>query len=230
MTLFPEQVLGALAHSMTQRAQDGGFVQFGTASPRDFTIDKHRTVDDSPFGGGPGMVMKAEPVALAIESLGSPAVVFTDPTGTRFTQADALFLSSLKHVIFVCGHYEGIDDRVRERFATHTFSIGDYVLTNGELPALTMADAVVRLIPGVLGSEASLQIDSHAGGLLSAPQYTRPEEWRGMKVPDVLTSGDHKAIARWRRQQGLKLTRSTRPDLFARADLTAEDLKLLDEQ
>ncbi|HVT14055.1 MAG TPA: tRNA (guanosine(37)-N1)-methyltransferase TrmD [Fimbriimonadaceae bacterium] len=229
VTLFPEMVFGVLGHSIMKRAEAAGHVAFGTSDPRDFTTDKHRTVDDSPFGGGPGMLMKAEPVAQAIEALGqADAIVFTDPTGSLFTQSDAATLSRLAHVVFVCGHYEGIDDRVRERLATHTFSIGDYVLTNGELPALIMADAVVRLIPGVLGKEESLRIDSHADGLLSAPQYTRPEEWRGIPVPAVLLGGNHKEIERWKRRQALLLTRSNRPDLFARAAITDADLKSLE--
>ena len=183
------------------------------------------------------MLMKAEPVAQAIEALcrQSPgcrsdgqAVVLTDPTGRLFTQSDAQVLSNLDHVVFVCGHYEGIDDRIRQRYATHVFSIGDFVLTNGELPALLMADAVVRLIPGVLGSEESLMIDSHSDGLLSAPQFTRPEEWRGLSVPTVLLSGNHKEVERWKRREALRITRTQRPDLFAKAMLTEEDLKLME--
>jgi tRNA (guanine37-N1)-methyltransferase len=228
VTLFPEMVLGALGHSIMKRAQAADLVEFATRNPRDFTTDKHRTVDDNPFGGGPGMLMKAEPVGLAIESFGpADAVVLTDPTGRLFTRGDAFTLARLHHVVFVCGHYEGIDDRVRLRFATHVFSIGDYVLTNGELPALVMADAVARLVPGVLGSEESLEIDSHADGLLSAPQFTRPEEWRGLSVPPVLLSGNHGEIERWKRRESLRTTREHRPDLFAKARLSEADLKLL---
>lgn len=176
------------------------------------------------------MLMKAEPVALAIEALGTAdAVVFTDPTGNPFNQQHAVQLAGCRHVVFVCGHYEGIDDRARELFATHVFSIGDFVLTNGEMPALVMADAVVRLLPGVLGSGDSLGIDSHADGLLSAPQYTRPEIWRDMPVPSVLLSGNHAEVAKWKRRKALEVTRSRRPDLFARASLTEADLKLLDQ-
>ena len=230
VTLFPEMVLGALGHSITKRASEAGLSKYGTVNPRDFTTDKHRTVDDSPFGGGPGMLMKAEPVAQAIESLApADAVVLTDPTGKRFNQAAAHELASMKHVMFLCGHYEGIDDRIRQRYATHVFSIGDFVLTNGELPALAMADAVVRLIPGVLGSEDSLNIDSHSDGLLSAPQFTRPEVWREMAVPPVLVGGNHAEIAKWRRAEALRLTRLQRPDLFARARLTRQDLEILTE-
>lgn len=229
VTLFPDMVLGAMKASMMKRAQEAGLAQFGATDPRDFATDRHRTVDDSPFGGGPGMLMKAEPVAQAIESLGPlDAVVFTDPTGCLFKQPHAAELAQRERIAFVCGHYEGIDDRARARFATHTFSIGDFVLTNGELAALAMADATIRLIPGVLGSPESLQIDSFGDGLLSAPQYTRPEDWRGMRPPAVLLSGDHEAIARWKRRESLATTRTSRPDLFAKARLTADDLKLLD--
>jgi tRNA (guanine37-N1)-methyltransferase len=230
VTLFPEMVLGALDCSIPKRAQAAGHVRYGVSNPRDFTTDKHRTVDDSPFGGGPGMLMKAEPVGQAIEALGdADAIVMTDPTGLLFSQGDAHSLSQLEHVVFVCGHYEGIDDRVRQRFATHVFSIGDFVLTNGELHALVMADAVVRLLPGVLGSEESLDIDSHADGLLSAPQFTRPEDWRDLQVPPVLIGGHHAEVTKWKRRESLRLTRMQRPDLFARAKLTTVDLKLLEE-
>lgn len=228
VTLFPEMVLGALGHSITRRALEAELVSYGATNPRDFTTDKHRTVDDSPFGGGPGMLMKPEPVARAIEALGpADSITMTDPTGMPFTQASAEELSTKEHVVFVCGHYEGIDDRVRARYATHVFSIGDYVLTSGELAALVMADAVTRLVPGVLGSAESLEIDSHSDGLLSAPQFTRPEEWRGMAVPDVLLSGHHGRVADWKRLQSLQATRRFRPDLFARAPLSDRDLQLL---
>lgn len=229
VTLFPEMVLAFLGQSIMDRAHRAGHVAFGTCNPREFTEDRHRTVDDAPFGGGPGMLMKAEPVARAIESLGeAQAVVFTDPTGKLFQQTDAEALVRLEHIVIVCGHYEGIDDRVRQTLGTHAFSIGDFVLTNGEMPALVIADAVVRLLPGVLGSEGSLEIDSHADGLLSAPQFTRPEVWRGVPVPPVLTSGHHEQIVRWKRRQSLLATRERRPDLFARSPLTSADLALLE--
>lgn len=229
VTLFPEMVLHAVGHSMLRRASEAGLVSFEAANPRSFATDRHRTVDDKPFAGGPGMLLKAEPVAQAIESLGAEgaAVVFAEPTGPRFEQRHAHELAEVPRVIFVCGHYEGIDERVRERFATHTFSLGDFVLTGGELAALTMADAVVRLVPGVLGSEESLSIDSHADGLLSAPQYTRPERWRDLEVPSVLLSGDHQAVSKWKRRAALRLTRERRPDLFCRAALEKGDLDLL---
>lgn len=231
VTLFPEMLTQAVGHSILGRACQSGLVAFTATNPREFTSDVHRTVDDSPFGGGAGMVMKAEPVAQAIESLpclANRAIVFTDPTGARFAQRDAVQLASLKQVVLVSGHYEGIDERVRNSFATHTFSIGDFVLTGGELASLVIADAVCRNVPGVLGSAASLEQDSHADGLLSAPQFTRPEVWRGLAAPEVLLSGDHRKIARWRRTQALKLTRTLRPDLFCIAAISDADLELLD--
>jgi len=230
VTLFPEMVLDAVGHSILKRATEAGLVKFGSATPRDFATDNHRTVDDSPFGGGPGMLMKCEQVSAAIDSLKpdeNSAIVMTDPTGVPFTQSLAQELSQKEQVIFVCGHYEGIDDRVRKLYATHNVSIGDFVLTGGELPSLVMADAVVRLLPGALGCADSLGADSHSDGLLSAPQFTRPEVFRGESVPDVLRSGDHGAVDKWRRKQALELTRQNRPDLFWRAELTKDDVKLL---
>ncbi len=236
VTLFPEMVRPALEHSILGRASAAGLVEFRTANPRDFCHDRHSKVDDKPFGGEPGMLIRAEPVARALEWLESPkpktqkpksAIVLTAPTGRQFDQVAARELASYDQIVFLCGHYEGIDHRIEERFCTHVFSIGDYVLTNGELPALVMADAIVRLLPGVLGSSASLDADSFSDGLLSAPNYTRPETWRGMDVPPVLLSGDHKAIQTWRRTHALTLTRSLRPDLFARVKLQKTDLEIL---
>lgn len=233
VTLFPEMVEGALDHSILKRGRESGRLFFRTSNPRDFTSDNHRTVDDRPFGGGAGMLLKAEPVAAAIDSLGlveGAAVVMPDPTGRLFRQSDAQTLAERPQVVFVCGHYEGIDDRVRQTYATHVFSLGDFVLTNGELPALVMADAIARLVPGVLGSAESLEQDSFGDGLLSAPQFTQPRNWRGLDVPEVLLSGDHARIAAWRRARALRTTRKSRPDLFARAPLTAKDLALLEER
>lgn len=230
VTLFPEMVLGALAYSMTRRAAETGVCVYRAANPRDFVFDRHRTVDDRPFGGGPGMVMMAPPVADALASLDprpDAAVVLTDPTGIPFRQEHAFELSQRPQVVFLCGHYEGIDHRVETELATHVFSVGDFVMTGGEIAALAMADAVVRLLPGVLGSAESLSIDSHRGGLLSAPQYTHPREWRGREVPEVLCSGNHGAVARWKRREALRLTRARRPDLFARASLDKRDLDML---
>lgn len=238
VTLFPEMVRPALEHSILGRAAAAGLVQFQALNPRDFCHDRHLKVDDKPFGGEPGMLIRAEPVARALEWLENSrsktqslrsAIVLTAPTGRPFDQASARELASFDQIVFLCGHYEGIDHRIEEKYCTHVFSIGDYVLTNGELPALVMADAVVRLLPGVLGSAASLDADSFSDGLLSAPNYTRPESWRGMDVPPVLLSGDHKAIQKWRRTHALTLTRSLRPDLFARVKLRKEDLEVLRE-
>jgi len=232
VTLFPKMVLDAVEHSILNRAADSKLVQYGAVDPRSFTHDKHRTVDDNPFGGGPGMLMKCEPLAAAIDSLfhdEDTAIVMTDPTGIPFTQSIAKELSQRKRVIFLCGHYEGIDDRIRKIYATHTVSIGDFVLTGGELPALVMCDSIVRLLPGALGSAESLQADSHADGLLSAPQFTRPETFRDENVPEVLRSGDHGAIEKWRRKQALQLTRVNRPDLFWKAGLTAKDVMILSD-
>jgi tRNA (guanine37-N1)-methyltransferase len=230
VTLFPEMVLHAMRQSMLKRAEEAELTRYHAVDPREFTTDNHRTVDDKPYGGGPGMVMKPEPVAQAIRSLDleeGTAVVLPDPTGLLFRQEDAAKLAATPRIVFVCGHYEGIDHRIVERFVTHRFSIGDYVLTGGELPALVMADAIVRLVPGVLGCGQSLEIDSHQGGLLSAPQYTKPQNWEGMEVPEVLRSGDHGAVERWKRQIALKITREQRPDLFCRAKLEKTDLDLL---
>jgi tRNA (guanine37-N1)-methyltransferase len=222
-------VLPALDHSIMRRAVERGLVAFRAANPRDFAEDGHRTVDDSAYGGGPGMVMMVEPVAKAIRSLSREGarVVITDPTGERFEQRHAHELTGAGHVVFVCGHYEGIDDRVRQIFSASPLSIGDFVMTGGELAALAMADAVVRLMPGVVGEADSLRQDSHSDGLLSAPQYTRPAAFEGHIVPEVLLSGDHGAVERWRREHALRLTRANRPDLFCRAALSKPDLDLL---
>lgn len=230
ITLFPEMALNAVSHSIVGRAAKAGLAEYHATNPRDFATDNHRTVDDTPFGGGPGMVMKCEPIAAALNSLPSQSprsVVMTDPTGKRFEQVDAKRLSQLRHVVFVCGHYEGIDDRIRELYATDVFSIGDYILTGGELPALVMCDAIVRLLPGALGSAESLEIDAHSQGLLSAPQFTRPEVFEGIRVPEELCRGDHGAKERWKRKVALNTTRRNRPDLFCRAELDKADLDLL---
>jgi tRNA (guanine37-N1)-methyltransferase len=230
VTLFPDQIRQALGHSITLRARERGLYDTQVANPRDFATDSHKTVDDKPYGGGPGMVMIAELVDQALQSLQpipGAAVVVTDPTGERFTQGHAATLAKLGQVIFVCGHYEGIDERFAMLRATHRFSIGDYVLTGGEMPALVMADAIIRLLPGALGAAESLDIDSHHDGLLSAPQFTRPEVWQGLAVPPELTGGNHGDAAKWKRKQALRSTRSHRPDLFSTARLEKSDLDLL---
>lgn len=230
VSLFPEMVLDACRHSILARAAAAGQVAFRAANPRDFAEDRHRTVDDTPYGGGPGMLMRPDVVASAIRSLEpeeSAAIVWVEPTGALFGQRDAATLAERSQIVLVCGHYEGIDDRARERFATHVYSIGDFVLTGGELPALVIADSVVRLLPGVLGSAKSLAIDSHAEGLLSAPQFTRPETFEGLEVPEVLKGGNHREAERWKRATALIRTRQRRPDLFCRAKLEKGDADML---
>lgn len=229
VTLFPNAVLNWTRFSILSRAQEAGLVTFDAVNPRDFATNAHQTVDDKPYGGGPGMVMKADVLAEAIESVisRSSTVVFTDPSGYLFQQHHAHALLRSEHLILVCGHYEGIDQRVIDEYAHAVFSIGDFVLTGGELPAAVIADAVVRLLPGALGSPESLQEDAFADGLLTHPQFTRPASWRGREVPEVLLSGDHEAVRRWRRRQRLLATRERRPDLLARAPLSPEDIRLL---
>lgn len=230
VTLFPQLMLNAVDHSMLKRAQMMQAVAFGVADPREFAEDRHRSVDDAPAGGGAGMVMMCDPVVRAVRSLNpddSAAIVLAEPTGRPFRQRDAQELATRPHVVFVCGHYEGIDARVEELLATHVFSLGDFVLTGGELPSLVMADAVVRLLPGVLGSPESLEQDSFSDGLLSAPQFTGPDEYEGLRIPEVLKSGDHGAADAWRRLQSLLRTRRYRPDLFARARLDKRDVDML---
>ena len=218
VTLFPSLILGVLETSIPARAFKQGVTQYRAINPRDYCYDLHRKVDDAPFGGHPGMLLRAEPVAVAIDNLLvkdiKTAVVFTEPAGIPFTQKAAEELGDYDQVIFVCGHYEGIDHRVEESYATHVYSIGDYVLTNGELPALVMADAMIRRLPGVLGSAQSLEEDSFSAGILSAPNYTRPETWREMTVPAVLTSGHHANIEKWRVAESLRITKERRPDLL----------------
>jgi len=234
ITLFPEQVLGAVRHSILARAEQAGVITFHAVNPRDFTTDRHRTVDDSPYGGGPGMVMLAEPIHQALLSVGlTPGtcpVLMPDPTGVLFNQGHAVSWAREDRLAIVCGHYEGIDDRLRQLWGAVPVSIGDFVLTGGELPAAIIADAVCRNVPGVLGSAESLEIDSFGDGLLSSPQYTRPEEWEGLSVPPVLLTGDHGAVDRFRRREALHATKLRRPDLFARAKLSRRDLDLLSEE
>jgi tRNA (guanine37-N1)-methyltransferase len=218
VTLFPAWIENALSHSIMGRAANAGHVTFRTANPRNYCYDPHKKVDDNPYGGHAGMLLKPEPVALAIESLATQtpnrAIIITEPSGTPFTQAHAADLAQYDQVTFVCGHYEGIDHRIESKYATHVFSIGDYVLTNGEMPALVMADAVVRLLPGVLGNHVSLAQESFQDNLLGAPNFTRPEVWRGIPIPDVLKSGNHQEIAKWEREQALRQTKERRPDLL----------------
>jgi tRNA (guanine37-N1)-methyltransferase len=226
LTLFPEMFYGPLNCSILRLAQEKGIVEFDLINIRDFTKDKHRKVDDYPYGGGPGMVMKPEPIYEAIESLSRGTVILLTPRGQVFTQELALKLSKEDHLIIICGHYEGVDERV-SNIADLEISIGDYVLTGGEVAALVVIDATLRLIPGVVGNYSSVESDSFSNGLLDYPHYTRPQEYRGMRVPDVLLSGDHERIRKWRRQQALLQTLKRRPELLKNVELTKEDMEFL---
>jgi tRNA (guanine37-N1)-methyltransferase len=232
LTIFPEMFQGPFDNSIIKRAQEQNLISINLVDIRDFALDKHRCVDDYPFGGGVGMVMKPEPVCRAVEQvLGDrreAGVILMCPQGERFTQAKAAELARRPDLVFICGHYEGIDERVRS-LVTDEVSIGDYVLTGGELAAMVVIDAVVRLIPGVLGEEESARQDSFVEGLLEYPQYTRPREFRGMMVPEVLLSGHHERIRVWRRKESLRRTWKRRPDLLTPEELSAEDRRLLDE-
>ncbi len=216
LTLFPEICRAPLSESMMKRAQENGIVDIRIHNLRDWTTDKHHVVDDAPFGGGPGMVMKPEPIFAAVESLRNEksTVVLMTPQGERFTQTAAEKFAGSEHLVVICGHYEGIDQRVIEHLVDAEISIGDYVLTNGAIAAVVLVDATVRLLPGVLGDEQSAAEDSFSAGLLEAPQYTRPAEFRGWKVPEILLSGNHAEIARWRKKEALRRTRENRPDLL----------------
>ncbi len=226
-TLFPQVCEPYLQASMLGRARQNGLIEVGLHDIRAWTTDRHHVTDDAPYGGGGGMVMKAEPVFAAIEGvLGCPPacpVILLTPQGKTFTQADATRLSRLSHVALLCGHYEGIDERIREHLVTEEISTGDYVLTGGELPALMVLDAVSRLIPGVLGDPDGAQDDSFASGLLEYPHYTRPVLFRDWAVPQVLLSGNHAQIARWRREQALLRTWQRRPDLLEKLELSEKD-------
>ena len=214
-------VAGMLSESMMGRAMASGIARFGIVNPRDFAEGRHRSTDDRPYGGGPGMVMLAEPLARAVESVAGPGtkLVMMTPAGKRFEQSDARRLAKESHLVFICGHYEGIDDRVREFFGPEEFSVGDYVLTNGALAAMCVVDATVRLLPGVLGAADGADDESFETGLLDFPQYTRPPNWRGLEVPQVLQSGDHAKIRAWRTKQAERITLERRPDLAAAAGL-----------
>jgi tRNA (guanine37-N1)-methyltransferase len=216
LTLFPRVFEGPLEESILKRAQSKGRVTVRVHNLRDFTHDKHRVVDDKPYGGGPGMLMKPEPIFEAVEKFqrADSCVVLMTPQGPALTQARAQEFSLRPHLVIICGHYEGVDERVREALVDEEVSIGDYVLTNGALAAAVFVDAVVRLLPGVLGDDQSAGDDSFANGLLEGPQYTRPPEFRGMQVPEVLLSGNHEAIAKWRAEWARQRTRERRPDLL----------------
>ncbi|MFC1978103.1 tRNA (guanosine(37)-N1)-methyltransferase TrmD [Chloroflexota bacterium] len=239
LTLFPEMFQSPLSASICKRAIDRKLVGVNIHNIRDYTHDKHHTADDYPYGGGAGMVLKPEPIFEAVEAIRADiahqqevdgvTVILLTPQGRPFSQQIALELSKYSHLMLICGHYEGVDERVREHLATDEISIGDYVLSGGELAAMVVLDAVVRLLPGVLGSEASSIDDSHATGLLEYPQYTRPPVYREWAVPDVLLSGNHAQIAKWHHEQAIARTLERRPELLEKASLNLRESQLLDK-
>ena len=220
LTLFPAMFAGPLDESIIKRAREAGRLDLTIHNLRDYAHDRHKTVDDRPFGGGPGLLLKPEPIFEAVESLAREGtrVILLSPSGRPFSQAIASELSGQEHLLMVSGHYEGFDERAREQLADDELSIGDYVLTNGALPVMVIIDAVTRLLPGVLGDEDSARDDSFSQGLLEYPQYTRPAEFRGMKVPEILLSGNHAEIARWRAEQARLRTQERRPDLLQQTE------------
>ena len=234
LTLFPAMFAGPLGESMVGRARQNGSLAVYLWDIREFATDKHRTVDDTPYGGGPGMVMQIEPLSACLEHVLAvdgrpPAVLVTSPQGPRLNHQRVREMAALERLVIVCGHYEGIDERLHELYDTEEFSIGDYVLTGGELPAMVLVDSVCRFVPGVLGEAESATGDCFSDGLLKYPQYTRPESFKGLAVPEVLLSGHHEQIRRWRRRQSLLRTAARRPDLLATVDLTKEDKNMLQE-
>ncbi|MEM7031312.1 MAG: tRNA (guanosine(37)-N1)-methyltransferase TrmD [Chloroflexota bacterium] len=243
LTLFPEIFAGAFEHSIIQRAKTKGLTQINLHNIRDYAPGKHRMTDDTPYGGGGGMVMKPEPIFYAVEHLlnetvpetgysvdleaGRPPIILMSPQGRRFDQTIAQELLSFPRLILLCGRYEGVDERVVEYLATDQISIGDYVLSGGEIPAMVIVDALVRLLPGALGDPNATQNDSHATGLLEYPHYTRPPEFKGHSIPDILLSGHHANVQTWRRQEALKRTLAQRPDMLETAPLTEQDRAFL---
>ena len=231
LTLFPRMFVGPFEESIIGRAIEGGYVHLNIHNIRDYTHDKHHTVDDYPYGGGSGMVLKPEPLFEAVETVSLnhpyegalPKIILLTPQGRLFSQKIAADLAKEDNLVIICGHYEGVDERIRLHLANDEISVGDYVLTGGELPAMVMIDATIRLIPGVLGAETSKENDSHANGLLEYPQYTRPPSFREWQVPEILLSGNHAAIARWRQEQSIKRTLMRRPDLLKNFELSQED-------
>ena len=235
LSLFPAMFDGPFGDSITKRAIENGIIDIHITNPRDYTDDKHHQVDDSPFGGGSGMVMKPEPMfravndVLAKTNIKNRRILLMSPTGKTFTQEKAKELASYDQLIFICGHYEGFDARIVEHIPDEEISIGDYVLTGGEIPAMVVADAVARMCDGVLSDEVCFTDESIYSGLLEYPQYTRPREYEGMKVPDILISGDHAKIDAWRRKEALRVTLLKRPELLETANLSEKDKKILDE-
>lgn len=232
ITIFPEMIASAVGFSVIRRAQEDGLLEIVVHDLRDFTHNQHRSVDDYCYGGGAGMLMKPEPLFEAVRSIDpvdeDAKIILLSPQGELLTQDMARRLSLSDHLILICGRYKGVDERVRQKLVTDEISIGDYVLSGGEIPALVVIDAVSRLMPGALGNYESAQDDSFSQGLLDCPHYTRPAEYRGMRAPDVLLSGDHKKIREWQRQQSLIRTFERRPDLLRNAPLSEEDLDFLD--
>lgn len=235
VSLFPEMFDGPFGHSIIKRARDANLFTIHVTNPRDFAFNKHNIVDDYPFGGGAGMVMKPEPLFRAVENIvansgvNNRRIVLMCPGGSPLDQQKVKELAGYDQLVLICGHYEGVDERVREHLADEALSIGDYVLTGGELPAMVVVDAVVRMLPGVLGSAESAPQDSFYNGLLEYPQYTRPRDFNGLTVPEILLSGDHAKIERWRRKQSIKNTLERRPDLLKKISLNQDDAKLLAE-
>lgn len=232
LSLFPEMFEGVFGNSILHKAQEQGRVELHVTNFRDYSTNKHKQVDDYPYGGGAGMVLKPEPLFAAVEDVKAkaenpPRVILMCPQGERFTQKKAEELAQEESLLFICGHYEGYDERIREHLVTDEISLGDFVLTGGELAAMTVIDSVVRLLPDVLGNQVSHQDDSFSTGLLEHPQYTRPAEFNGLKVPDVLLSGNHAKIEEWRRQESLRRTFERRPDLLETAELTEADRTFL---
>jgi len=232
LTLFPDMFVGPFDESIIKRAIDGHLVEITLHNLRDYGLGKHRMVDDCPHGGGSGMVMMPEPLFAAVEDIKQdqefPVILLT-PQGRVFNQKVADEMAALPRFLLICGHYEGVDERVREHLATDEISIGDFVLTGGELPAMVLVDAVVRQLPGVLGSDESAQEDSHANGLLEYPQYTRPRKFRDWEVPEILLSGNHAEIGKWRRRQSILRTIERRPELLQKADLTDEERQIVEK-
>lgn len=234
MTLFPDMVMNGLNTSIIGKAMEKNLLSINAVDIRDYTTDKHRHVDDYPYGGGAGMVMQAQPVYDCYKDIESklekkPRVLFMTPTGKTFNQDMAKELANEENLVFLCGHYEGIDKRVLDKIVTDEVSLGDFVLTGGELPAMVMIDAISRLIPGVLNNDISAETETFTDNLLEYPQYTRPEVWEGESVPAVLLSGHHANIEKWRREQSLLLTKERRPDLFEKVELTKKDKKFLQD-
>jgi len=233
-TLFPSMFEGPLQASILHRAQESGHLSINIHDIRDYANDKHHTTDDAPYGGGGGMVMKPEPIFSAVETVlgasSETSIILLSPQGRLFTQPVACDLARRSHLALICGRYEGVDERVRQHLVTDEISIGDYVLTGGELAAMVIVDAVTRLLPGVLGDPGAAIDDSHANGLLEGPHYTRPAVYRGWEVPPILLSGDHAAIARWRREQSLHRTLERRPELLADVDLSTRDRTFVSEK